>query len=428
MSSTRFILAALICASPAILLWDGLITLGLVAEIIAVALVITAGTLRPRETEFLISIVRRPLAAAVVPAVWILIQALPLGLLPHPIWKSAALALGYPLAGSISADPGATIIALGQYLSLAAAAFLSAAVALDRQRADWVFFPLAIASTAIALVSLAHVLYFSGPWLSACADEQAVACSAMGIIIASAACLRSIERYEFRKATDRSASALPLALVGPCAALAICGAAFLLLAARPTLFATTYGLVALVCVALIRRLDLGWFGITGLTIIAVGIAVLLLAAHPTELGSSVLLTFAGSSPSLKSVSQHLLDDSPLVGTGANTFMALAPAYREINDPPLNCSSATAAATFAIELGRPLLWLIVLGTLIGAIVLLRDSLQRGRDWFYSALGGSCLLAMLLLSFTSAGLLGTTTGLLMATVLGLAFAQSKSRAAK
>jgi hypothetical protein len=80
------------------------------------------------------------------------------------------------------------------------------------------------------------------------------------------------------------------------------------------------------------------------------------------------------------------------------------------------------------LGRPLLWLIVLGTLGGAVVLLRDSLQRGRDWFYPALGGSCLVAMLLVSFTNAGLLGTTTGLLMAAVMGLAFAQSKSRAAK
>jgi hypothetical protein len=74
-------MAALICASPAILLWDGLITLGIVAEVIAIALVITAGALRPRETEFLISVTRQPLAIAAIPAVWILIQALPLGLL-----------------------------------------------------------------------------------------------------------------------------------------------------------------------------------------------------------------------------------------------------------------------------------------------------------------------------------------------------------
>jgi hypothetical protein len=421
-------MAALICASPAILLWDGLITLGIVAEVIAIALVITAGALRPRETEFLISVTRQPLAIAAIPAVWILIQALPLGLMPHPIWKSAAAALGHPLAASISVDPGASIIALGQYLSLAAAAFLSAAVALDRQRAEWVFFALALATTVIALLSLTHGLYFSGPWLTACAHDQAVDCSAIGAITASAACLRSIERYEIRKAADRSALALPLALAGPGTALVICGAALLLFAALPTVFATVYGLVALVCVALIRRFDLGGLGVTGLTVIAIGVAVLLLAAHPTERGTTVLLSFAASSPSLKSLSQHLLDDAPLVGTGARTFTALASAYRAITDPPLDCSSATAAATFAIELGRPLLWLIVFGTLTGAIVLLRDSLQRGRDWVYPALGGSCLLAMLLLSFTNAGLLGTTTGLLMAAVLGLAFAQSKSRTAK
>ena len=37
-------------------------------------------------------------------------------------------------------------------------------------------------------------------------------------------------------------------------------------------------------------------------------------------------------------------------------------------------------------------------------------------------------MLLLSFTNAGLSRTTSGLLMAAVLGLTFAQSKSRANK
>ena len=52
MSKVRLILVTLICASPAILLWDGLIMQGLVAGIVAVALVITARTLRPGETSF----------------------------------------------------------------------------------------------------------------------------------------------------------------------------------------------------------------------------------------------------------------------------------------------------------------------------------------------------------------------------------------
>lgn len=427
-STNRFILFALLCCAPVILLWDGLMALGLVAEVLAIALVIAARSLRSGETGFLISIIRRPLAFAAIPAVWMLVQALPLQLLAHPIWKSAEAALGHPLWAAISVDPAATLIALGQYLSMVAAAFLAAAVAVDRQRADWVFFALMIATTAIAGTFLVHELFFPGSWLSTCAQEQAIDCSAMGTIIASAACIRTLERYEMRQVSHRSAMALPPSVAAPCAALAICAAAVLLPATTPILFATAYGLVALVCMLLIRRLDLGLLGISGLAVAAIGIAVLLLAAHPTEHGTSISLSFATSPAALRSLNQHVLDDAPLVGAGARTFLSLVPIYREINDPQPACSAATAAATFAIELGRPMLWLIVLGTLLGVVVLLRDALQRGRDWFYPAMGGGCLLTLLLLSFVNAGLLGNATGLLIAAALGVGFAQSKSRSAK
>ncbi len=426
-STIRFILAALLCASPAILLWDGLITQGLVAEVVAIALVITARALRPGETAFLISISRGALMLAAIPAAWMIIQSLPLGLLPHPMWKSAEAALAHPQAGAISIDPAATTIALGQYLSIVAVAFLSAAIAVDRQRAEWVFFVLIIATTAIALVTLSHNLFAKGPWLSNCAQEQAVDCSAIGVIVVSACFIRIIERYELNQDTRHSILAAPMVFVCLCAALAICAGAFLSSVTWPTLFAAAYGLAALICVTLIRRLDLGWLGISGLAISAIGIAVLLLAAHPTERGTSGSLAFAAS-PALRPLSQHVLDDAPLVGTGASTFLALAPTYREINDPQPHCGAATTAATIGIELGRPLLWLIALGTLVGVILLLKASLQRGRDWIYPAMGGACLLSLLLLSFTNAGVLGTATGLLIAAALGLALAQSKSRALK
>jgi hypothetical protein len=100
-------LVILICTSPAILLWDGLIMQGLVAGIVAVALAITARALRPGETGFLVSIVRRPAVIAAVLALWVLAQVLPLSVLAHPIWKSAETALGHPVAGTIS-DPGAS--------------------------------------------------------------------------------------------------------------------------------------------------------------------------------------------------------------------------------------------------------------------------------------------------------------------------------
>ena len=93
-----------------------------------------------------------------------MVQMLPLRALAHPIWNSVETALGHPVAGGISVDPGASVIALGQYLSVIAVAFLSAAVAVDRQRAEWILFALTAAVTAIALIMLTYDLCFPGAW------------------------------------------------------------------------------------------------------------------------------------------------------------------------------------------------------------------------------------------------------------------------
>ena len=425
MPINRVILVALICASPAILLWDGLITQGIVAEIVAVALAISARALRPGETDFLISVIRPLLALAAVPALWMALQALPLRVLAHPIWQSASAALAHPIAGAISVDPGASVVGLGQYLSLTAVAFLSAAAGIERQRAESMLFALTAAVTAIALILLAHDLFFPGAWLGTFAHAQAIDCTGIGIIIASAACIRTIERYETRQSSPRrTVPALRRTFLTCLGALLICLVALLVAATREALFATAYGFLALAGVMAIRRFGLGLLGILGMAVPALGIAILLVAAHPTERGTSVSLDFAEKTP-LTTLSERMLDDAPLVGTGAGTFAALAPIYREMNDPPSGPVAATAAASFAIELGQPMLWLIVIATTGAIIILLRASLRRGRNSFYAAMGASCLLALLLLSFVNAGILGTATGLMIAAVLGLASAQSRSR---
>ena len=422
MSTVRLILVTLISASPVILLWDGLIVRGLVAGILAVALAITAQTLRPGESEFLVSIIRPLTAVAAVPALWLLVQLLPLRLLAHPIWKDAETALGSPLAGTISVDPGASVIALGQYLSVIAVAFLSAAVSVDRQRAEWILFALTAAVAAIALMILTPLATFT--------RAQAIDCVGIGTIIASAACIRTIERYETRRSSpQRSVPILLLTVVACSGALAICGAVVMLGATREILIATAYGIFALTYISIIRRFALGAIGTTAIAAPALGAAILFLAYHQTERGTSVPFVFAGASdPSLIALSERVLHDAPLVGTGAGTFAALAPIYRQIDDPPPGSTAVTAAATFAIELGRPMFWLITVATAGYIVILLRAALRRGRDSFYPAMGGSCLITLLLLSFNNAGLFGMASSLISAAVIGLAIAQSKSRTAK
>jgi hypothetical protein len=418
----RLILVTLICASPIMLLWDGPIMQSLVAGVVTVALAITAQTLRPGETEFLVSIIRPLAAIAAIPALWVLVQLLPLRLLAHPIWKSAETALGHPVAGTITVDPGMSIIALGQYLSVIAVAFLSAAVAVDRQRAEWILFALTATVVAIALITQMHDL-------PTFARAQAIDCVSMGTIIASTACIRAIERYETRRSSpQRSVPVLLWTFVACSAALAICGAVVILGATREILLATAYGIFALACILIIRRFALGKIGPAAIVAPALGAAIVGLAYQAAGRGTSVPLAFTGASDlSLIALSERVLYDAPLVGTGAGTFAALAPIYRQIDDPRPGSTAATAAAAFAIELGKPVFWLITVATAGSIVILLRASLQRGRDSFYPAMGGSCLITLLFLSFNNAGLFGTASSLIVAAVIGLAIAQIKSRTA-
>ena len=420
-TQARFILVALICAAPAILLWDGLIVQGIVAGVLCAALAIIARTLRPGETELLVSTVRPVAAMAAVPALWMLIQALPLGAFAHPIWKSVGTALGRPVTGAISIDPSATVIAFGQYISMGAVALVSAAVAVDRQRAEWILFALAGAVAAIALLLLGQGLFYSGGGLTSLPQAPAVGCAAMGAIIACSACVRTIERYETRQAhPQRSVPTLVRTLVASSAALVICVAALLVNGTREAVTAAGCGIAAFACMMIIRRFG-AWYAIL-IVASALSVVVLVIATHPGDRAKSPLLAFAAPPTA---TSERVLGDAPLAGTGAGTFAALARIYREMDDPPSDPVASTTAATYAIELGQPILWLIALATAGSIIILLRASLQRQRDSFYPAMGGSCLITQLLLAFVDAGLLATAAGLLTAAALGLAFAQSKSR---
>ena len=71
--------------------------------------------------------------------------------------------------------------------------------------------------------------------------------------------------------------------------------------------------------------------------------------------------------------------SRVPGTGAGTFAAIVPIYRDVYDP-VTSTAPTAAPTLSIELGRPMLWLIVIAIVGAIVILLRASLQRGRDSF------------------------------------------------
>ena len=425
MTKVSFVLGTLICASPVLLLWGGPESLGVVSGIIALELAITSFALRPEETKFLLSTVRPAVAIAAVPALWMLFQALPLNGLAHPIWTSARSALAHPLTGSITIDRGSTLISLCQYVTMAAAAFISTAVAVDRRRAAWLVSALTIGGAITGLLVITHDYLFATlnpPFPRA----QALDCAAMGAIIAGAACIRTIERNDtsHSRPGSRKHQAPKLALSG--SAFAICTVAALLGGSSGMFVALGCSIAALACMLIIRWFGLGAWGTVALLVPAIGIGLMIAANQPTKPGRNWLLASGEtSSAASNAMSERMLEDAPLLGTGAGTFAVLAPIYREMDDQSYGCPASTAAAVFAIELGRPLVWLIAAAALILIVILLRASLQRGRDWFYPAMGASCLVALFISAFVNTGLLGTAPGLIGAGAIGLALGQSKSR---
>ena len=433
MSNARLILVVLLCALPAVWLFDGPIVHGLVAGAAAVGLIVVTRTMRPGETEFFLSFARRAALLAAIPALWMLFQILPIRPLANPMWASAETAIGHPLAGSISIDTGASVMALGQYLTIAAIGFWSAAVAVDRQRAEWILFALMGGIALMALVAIGNTVLAPGSFgigHSLFAQMQAIDCMALGIVIALAAGVRTLERYETRHASPHRSVAALLRTFAACAgALALCTAAIILEGGGATLIGPAYGAITLAAVVCIRRLGLGLWGILAFAIPIVGIAVFLVATNPDLRTKSSVLAFAKGSPAaLTTMSQRIVDDAPLAGIGAGSFEAIAPIYRDADDQAAISTAPTAAAQMAIELGRPMLWLIV-AAMVGAIYfLLRASLRRGRNSFYPTAGAGCLVALLFLIFMNAGAFGMAATMITAATLGLAFAQSRSRTAQ
>lgn len=432
MNSAHLFLICLIYAVPPILLFDGLIVRGLVAAILSAAVAVIARTIRQGEGDFFLSVIRPIVALAIIPVLWMLIQVFPLnatGLL-HPIWESAEQALGHPIRGSISIDPGATMLALCQYLSALALMLLAVADTVDRERSEWVLFALVAATALVAIVMIGHDVFgfkFLNESASSTERAQARACVGLGIIFSMAAAIRTYERRETgRLRPNRSLPILVCNFLACAAAFTLCVIALASDLTGKLLFIVAYGLGTLFAVVAIRRVGLGFWGCLAIATTGAVIAITLILTLSTFRATDLTLAFASTkSNSLIATTERMSADLPWTGSGAGTFASLVPAYQDATEIIRNPAAPTAASKIAIELGRPMLWGVVITAIVAMAVLLRGALHRGRDSFYPAAGASSLLLLLLLSFCDNGVLGAPVGICAAAITGLAFAQCKSR---
>src|SRR6267154_56510 len=166
-----------------------------------------------------------------IPCLWMLLQVLPISIrsLANPVWVSAATALDQPFVGAISLDISAPLLSLARYCAILAAAFVTATVTLDKQRAASVLSLL----TAIAALIAAELIGYNLGYLHLPGYEHlgeradAMIIAIIGFILSCATTIRTYERLVSTRHRKSRMMAM-VAAVASIAAVFICLSAILI--------------------------------------------------------------------------------------------------------------------------------------------------------------------------------------------------------
>jgi hypothetical protein len=421
------ILALLVALVPAFETLDGVWTIGAASAILAAALMIIAVAL-PAMNLFRFSRLLRPILVVVLaaPVLWMLVQVIPLPAhaLANPIWASASGALNQRFSGVISIDIGATLLSLVRYCAVLAAALVTTAVALDRQRAAQILYILLVSATLVAARQVVlEVASVDGLSLAGEGRAEGSVIAVIGILLAIATIIQAVDQLRSarpHRSRTKAVVALSLAILS----FFICAAAILIPGNPAILAAALLGASVLLAVFTIRRWLLGPWGTAGLVAVA---AIVLFGAFATIPFKKNTDLVTALSTQTQAATERMLSDAGPLGSGAGTFRPLLPIYQDIG-AGASQEHPTAAALIAIGMGSAFLWCSIIMVLIGGCMLFNRALSRGHDYIYATAGAGALILLPIVAFADGGLLDLGASLVIGVLCGLALAQSQSGAAR
>jgi len=422
------LLIVIIVLTPVVLIFDGTAVYALLLALAAVGVAFAALYMPSDEARRLQKLILPATILTAVPALWMLVQIapFPFSQLTHPIWQSAATALGGSTRAAISIDPGASTLSFSKYISSVGIFLLAAMTGADRRSAKWSLYTLTATTTLISVFFLCFDLFdlkYFHLLDNSAKRADALDAAAFGLILSTSTGTRIYEREEMRL-TQRPHVGFRRNLALCAAAFVFCLTALILGRSKVIGYAALYGLGAILAITLIRRLNLGGWGLMGFVAIAILGAVAIFATSSGNPDSDLTLVLGSQSRESTLTARQILSDAPLLGTGAGTYAALVPIYRTSDENQQESIVPTAAAAISVELGRPMLWYTFVGLAIGSLVLFQGALRRGRDSYYPAAGTACLIASYFLLLGNPGLLSAASASLAAATVGLATSQSQS----
>ena len=394
-------------------------SIGLVCAVAALSLGSITASQRAGGVQRLVVLLRPALSAMLLtPLAWMVVQLVPtpLGWLSNSVWASTSSALNLPIAGSISVDIGATLLAVAMYCAVLATALTVAALASDKRSAAGTLYLLTAMAATVAATEIARDLGYCRRLEFAGVEVGSVLVAAIGIVM-SCSLLIGLHGQLSRKRMRPGAT---IAFIGTMAGLVVCTVSLLISGDDAGLFAAFFGAGVPVSMFAIRTWSLRKWGRLGVLATASMALIGFLAVTPIKTDADPALALSHEqSPA----AELLLSNVPPLGTGAGSLQDVLPVYRGLNAPAA-LPSVTAAAVIASEMGRSFLWLLVVALAIAAAALIRSASTRRRDYVYAAGGAGILLAFSLLIFVYSNVLGLPASLLAGVALGLAWAQARA----
>lgn len=337
----------------------------------------------------------------------------------HPIWASIHDALGGLPFGPITADVGLTLNALLQALAAISLLGVTIVMVRDRNRAELVLFVL---SGVTAVSALALDLHRLSPGL-AVPPDLATALAGLGLMLNLAIVQLAAERAETRHSLFRSIVIGICGLAGSLvSALAIFG-----LSSTNSAIAAAFGLVLILLILIIRRLDFSPWAAGALLVAAlIGATIVLTFLFEKSSGPILLRLVTDMGAETRAALERMLADTRWFGAGAGSFSAVGRIYQ--SDTAAALSSPSAATAIFADMGWIGLSAAVVVTVIALMRLFVGALQRGRDSFFPAAAAGCLLFALIQGFAGPGLLRPAAILCLAVIVGLGLSQSVSQSSR
>lgn len=339
----------------------------------------------------------------------------------HPIWASAHEVLGGLPLGPITADIGLTVNAL--LLALAAISLLGVTILVvrNRSRAQLILLVLSGVAAVSALILDLHRLL---PALAAdVPHDLTTTLAGLGLMLNLAVMQLAAERAETHHSVLRSVAIGLCGLVGAL----VSAAAIFWFSGTNSAIAAAFGVVLMLLILVIRRLDLSPLAASALSVAAlIGAAIVLTFLFEKSSGPVLMRLVPEMGAETKAALERMLADTRWFGAGAGTFAAVSRIYQSDAGAVLTAPSA-AMAVFA-GMGWIGLAAMIAVSLIALVRLFFGALQRGRDSFFPAAAAACVLFALVQSFAGPGLLRPAAILCLSVIVGLGLSQSVSQSSR